>query len=288
MILTLDLGATNIKVALFDTTNNPRLIEQRVVPTNADKGFEAIKQALMDAIAPYADSVCAVSIASAGDVDSEKGVITYATDNLPNMTGFDYVGFVKEKFNLPAVAMNDAHAALLGEIRYGVGCVADRVAMLTLGSGVGGGYCVNGKICATEQNDYARFGHICLYEGGRSCNCGKSGCVERYLSGRALHADAASEGLDGDDLFARFALGSPSHTLFVQKFRSNFQLALDKIYSVCPFEVCIVGGGVVDWIGDAFDKVFEGLNAKIVRAELGNYAGVYGALAHICDKGVCV
>lgn len=286
MILTLDLGATNIKVALFDATNQPKILEQRIVPTNADKGFEAIKAAIDNAVRPFANRISAVAIASAGDIDDERGIITYATDNLPGMTGFDYVGFIKKNYNLSAVVMNDAHAALLGEIRYGVGNVGKRTVMLTLGSGVGGGYSIDGKICANEQNDYARFGHICLHEGGKPCNCGKLGCVEQYLSGRALHAEAALQGVDGAGLFARFASGSTEHNEFVQKMRCEFQLALDKINAVCPFDACIVGGGVVDWIGDAFDKVFEKLGYKIVRAALGNHAGVYGALANACDKGV--
>lgn len=286
MILTLDVGATNIKVALFDTKETPKIAEQTVVPTNADKGFEAICLSLKTAINSFADKASAVAIASAGDVDSDAGVITYATGNLPGMTGFDYKKFVLENFRLPATAINDAHAALLGEVRYGVGNVGKRVVMLTLGSGVGGGYCVNGKICATQENDFARFGHICLEKNGRHCNCGKDGCVECYLSGRALHKDALLQGVDGDDLFTKFAQNSVPYVRFVQNFRNNFQLALEKINEMSPFDVCIVGGGVVDWIGDNFNAVFDGMNKKIVRAALGNLAGVYGALAHFCDKGV--
>lgn len=286
MILALDIGATNIKVALFDTKNLPKIAEQAVVPTNAVKGFDAICDSVKKAIGLFADKASAVAIASAGDVDSDKGVITYATGNLPGMTGFDYPKFVWQNFRLHATALNDAHAAILGEVRYGVGNVGKRIAMLTLGSGVGGGYCVDGKICATKQNDFARFGHICLHPNGRFCNCGKSGCVESYLSGRALHKDAAQQGVDGADLFEKFLQGSAKHVSFVQNFCKTFQLALDKINNVAPFDVCIVGGGVVDWIGDGFDDVFGKMNKKVVRAALGNLAGVYGALAHMCDKGV--
>lgn len=286
MILALDVGATNIKVALFDTKNLPKIAEQAIVPTNAEQGFDAICASLKKAIGLFADKAAAVAIASAGDVDCDAGVITYATGNLPGMTGFDYKKFVWENFRLPATALNDAHAALLGEVRYGVGNVGKRVAMLTLGSGVGGGYCVDGKICATAENDFARFGHICLHPNGRPCNCGKSGCAEGYLSGRALHLDAAQQGVDGADLFEKFQQGSPKHVLFVQNFCRNLQLALDKIDQIAPFDVCIVGGGVTDWIGDAFDEVFGKTNKKIVRAALGNSAGVFGAVAHMCDKGV--
>lgn len=285
MILALDVGATNIKVALFDTDSGTVLTERKIVPTNAVHGFSAIKSAIYGAIEPYAGVVSFVAVASAGDIN-ERGIVTYATENLPGMTGFDYVKFVADSFSLPATALNDAQAALLGEIRYGVGNIANRTIMLTLGSGVGGGYCVDSKLCSSAQNDYARFGHIVLRPGGRECNCGKKGCIEVYLSGRALHADAAKRGIDGDELFAKYLFGSPERVLFVQDFQRNFQLALDKINDVCPFEACIVGGGVVDWIGSAFDNVFEPINTRIVKAVLGNYAGVYGALAYCLDKEV--
>ncbi len=285
MILTLDVGATNIKVALFDRKTK-KIVRQIIVPTNAMLGHQGVLNALNAAISPFATVAQAVAIASAGDVDANSGIVTFATDNLPGMTGFNYPQFVWENYCLPAVAINDAHAALLGEVNFGVGNVGKRIVMLTLGSGVGGGYCVDGKICSTRENDFARFGHICLEQNGRHCNCGKDGCVECYLSGRALHKDAAMCGMDSDDLFAKFAQNSAPHVQFVQNFRNNFQLALGKINEISPFDVCIVGGGVVDWIGDNFNAVFDGMNKKVIRAALGNLAGVYGALAHLENKGV--
>ena len=82
-----------------------------------------------------------------------------------------------------------------------------RVVMLTLGSGVGGGYYANGEIVSNKENDYGRFGHICLEENGRECTCGKRGCIEMYLSGRAIHRDADKMGIDGADIFRKYLAG---------------------------------------------------------------------------------
>ena len=119
-----------------------------------------------------------------------------------------------------------------------------RVAMLTLGSGVGGGYYTDGMIVANEQNDFGRFGHVCIEEGGRECTCGKLGCNEMYLSGRAIHRDAVAMGIDGPDIFEKYALGDEKHVEFVARFRENLKITLDKVMRVSPFDICIIGGGV--------------------------------------------
>ena len=167
------MGATEIKVAPMTRKENEILMGKVArFPTNASLGKEGIVSALHAAISSLvSEDTEAVAIASAGDIDVNTSVITYATENLPGMIGFDFKEFCKNDFNLPARAINDAHAALLGEMVYGVGKEYQdkRVAMLTLGSGVGGGYYADGRIVATPDNDFGRFGHICLEDSGREC-----------------------------------------------------------------------------------------------------------------------
>lgn len=279
MVICIDLGATNVKVALFDEKNDLiKGVEQ--IPTNADCGKDGVLRALKQATELYlSPSVGRIAVSSAGTIDSEAKKIVYATDNLPGMTGFDYGAFFADNYGLPVSVANDAHAALLGEINFGAAKsrLSERVIMITLGSGVGGAYAVNGKIVASEQNDYARFGHICLHLDGNACTCGKSGCAETYLSGRAIHRDLANAGL-GDDVFRQYLCGDRAAKRFVDGFKSDFKLLLDKIQIVCPFDACVVGGGVADWMDCAFGPIFGDISEQIVKAELGNAAGVYGAL----------
>lgn len=284
MTICIDMGATEIKVAPI-TENENEIVVGKVnkFPTNASLGKEGIVKALRDAIASLYDAnVDGVAIASAGDIDTNTSVITYATENLPGMIGFDFAELCHREFGLPAKAINDAHAALLGEMVYGIGkkYLDKRVIMLSFGSGVGGGYYANGEIVANEENDFGRFGHICLKENGIQCTCGKKGCIEMYLSGRAIHRDAAQMGIDGPDIFERYALGEKAYVAFVEKLRADLKASLDKVMAVSPFDVCIIGGGVADWMGAYFGSITGALGYEIVRAELGNSAGVYGAYAH--------
>jgi glucokinase len=284
MTICIDMGATEIKVAPI-TQNENEIIVGRVerFPTNASLGKEGIVSALRDAVRSLAgEGADAVAIASAGDIDVNTSIITYATENLPGMIGFDFKEFCDREFGLPARAINDAHAALLGEMVYGVGKEYQdkRVAMLTLGSGVGGGYYADGNIVATPENDYGRFGHICLEENGRECTCGKLGCIEMYLSGRAIHRDAAAMGIDTPDIFDRYAAGEEKNVEFVRVLRENLKTSLDMVMAVSPFDICIIGGGVADWMGDHFSSIMKDLGYDIIRASLGNSAGIYGAHAH--------
>ncbi len=278
------MGATEIKVAPITKKDDAIFVgDVQRFPTNASLGKEGITEALSAAISSlYSPEVDGIAIASAGDIDTESSVITYATDNLPGMIGFDFAEFCKKEFNLPARAINDAHAALLGEMVYGAGkeYLDKRVAMLTLGSGVGGGYFTKGRIVANEENDFGRFGHICLVNDGILCTCGKRGCAEMYLAGRAIHRDAAEWGIDGPDIFSKYSEGVEKNVEFVKRFRRDLQTTLYKISQINPFDVCIVGGGVADWMQEHFDSIMNDLGYKIIRASLGNSAGIYGAYAH--------
>ena len=278
------MGATEIKVAPIKRSENKLIVgELNKFPTNASLGKEGIVDALYRAISSLnGEDADGVAIASAGDIDVNTSVITYATENLPGMIGFDFAKFCKEKFNLPAKAINDAHAALLGEMVYGAGekYQDKRVVMLTLGSGVGGGYYAGGEIVSNEENDFGRFGHICLENDGRLCTCGKRGCVEMYLSGRAIHRDADALGIDGADIFEKYGKGEPKNVEFVNVLRANLKKSLDLVMQVSPFDVCIIGGGVADWMEEHFYSITDGLGYNIIRASLGNSAGFYGAYAH--------
>lgn len=278
MKICLDLGATEIKAAPVD--NGKLLGNVAKIPTCADMGKDGILCALRKAVQTFLrDDVKSVAVASAGNIDSDRKLITYATENLPGMTGFDFADFFLKNFGLPCTVLNDAHAALLGEMYFGSGrrFFGKCVVMLTLGSGVGGAYFRDGRIVSNEANDFCRFGHICLVPNGAKCTCGKLGCAEMYLSGRALHKRAAQLGVDSPDVFAKASVGEERCALFVHDFRQNLRQTLQKTEKICPFDVCIIGGGVTNWLGESFEQATADLGYDIVRAELGNEAGVFGA-----------
>lgn len=280
MILAVDLGATNIKAARFDDGLN-KLSGTAVIPTCAENGREGIVRALKEAVRLMGGGADRLAVSSAGDVDPVRGRITYATENLPGMTGFDFKSFGREFF-LPVSALNDAQAALLGEVYCGAGKGrgGQRIAMLTLGSGVGGAYFADGALACNQGNGYARYGHITLRKGGRVCTCGKRGCVETYLSGRAIHSAAARLGIDGGDIFERCAAGEERYVKFVNVIKGDLKAALKKVCAVTPFDFAIIGGGVADWFGPMFENIVNDTGYTVVKAALGNDAGMYGACVH--------
>jgi predicted NBD/HSP70 family sugar kinase len=105
-----------------------------------------------------------------------------------------------------------------------------------------------------------------------------------YLSGRAIHRDAAKLGIDGPDIFEKYGCGESKNVEFVERLRQDLKKSLDLVMQVSPFDVCIIGGGVADWMAEHFFTITEGLGYPIIRASLGNSAGIYGAFAHYIKK----
>ena len=307
MVLCIDLGATKIKGALME---NGTVYVWREVPTDAaspatiEAGLAALTDSLLRTEIPAEISnsghgtestrkalraVTSVGIASAGDVDPKTGVVTYATGNLPGFSGFDFVRFFQTHYGLACRAVNDAQGALLGEVFYGAGqdFSGQNIAMLTLGSGVGGAYFSDGRIVNDPGIDFARFGHLCLTEGGRACNCGRSGCIEQYVSGRALNRMTEAAGLAAQELFDAVRAGNPAARRVLDDYLDLLSLAVGRVLKTVPAELLILGGGVTEGVGELMDDFLAAQPIHTVRAVLGNRAGVYGAFclteARECD-----
>lgn len=307
MVLCIDLGATKIKGALME---NGTVYVWREVPTDAaspatiEAGLAALTDSLLRMEIPAEKSnsghgtesprkamraVTSVGIASAGDVDPKTGVVTYATGNLPGFSGFDFVRFFQTHYGLACRAVNDAQGALLGEVFYGAGqdFSGQNIAMLTLGSGVGGAYFSDGRIVNDPGIDFARFGHLCLTEGGRACNCGRSGCIEQYVSGRALNRMTEAAGLAAQELFDAVRAGNPAARRVLDDYLDLLSLAVGRVLKTVPAELLILGGGVTEGAGELMDDFLAAQPIHTVRAVLGNRAGVYGAFclteARECD-----
>lgn len=275
MKVCVDLGATNIKCGLV---KDGVLLRSSSVPTVTTRGLEGIVASLKDAIDLFmGEEVRAVCISSAGKIDAERGKVIFATENLPGYTGFDIRGWVWETYALPCVALNDGLSALLGEIAYTDEYKQKRMVMLTFGSGVGGAYAVNGVLKADESNDHAHFGHYIIVENGEECNCGKRGCMEQYLSGRGINRQAQVLGIGKDQIFAEKAKGNPQAVALFERLRGYLVQGLQAIEKTSPFDICILGGGVVDGMGAEFDNFVKDLGYDIRRAKAGNSAGMLGA-----------
>jgi glucokinase len=182
-----DVGGTKIAAGLVDEDGAVRATTRRDTPsTDPDKIEEAISDVVRDLAADR--DVEAVGLAAAGLVDADRSTVLFA----PNLAWRrePLREAVEKRCGLPVVVENDANAAAWGEARFGAGRGEDYVVMLTVGTGLGGGIVVDGRMYRGRNGIAAEFGHITVEEGGRRCGCGSRGCWERYASGTALVREA--------------------------------------------------------------------------------------------------
>jgi len=188
----IDLGGTFIKFNLVDEDGRPTETFQLPTPgTVAEvvKQMAAGARQAMESGGAATGDVLGAGIGSPGPLDIEAGIVL-ATPNIEGMNNVPLRDMVSEELGLPVVLENDANAAAYGEFICGAGRTAGDMVMLTLGTGVGGGVVVDGKLLHGAHGMGAELGHIIVQPGGRLCGCGQIGCLEQYASATFLAKNA--------------------------------------------------------------------------------------------------
>ncbi|MGD8454223.1 MAG: ROK family protein [Phycisphaerae bacterium] len=200
----LDLGGTNIKGGLCGRDGTLRAM--RSVDTEADRGFDhvmgrmaGVVDTLLDEAGLSREDIHAVGVGSPGPLSHKDGII-YRAPNLPGWINIPLRDLFSAAIHLPVVLENDGNAAAFGEYLAGAGRNAGSMVMLTLGTGIGGGIVLDGKLWRGVDDAAAEIGHIVVVPGGRLCPCGQAGCFERYGSANAV----------GERLIEALAAGEPS------------------------------------------------------------------------------
>jgi glucokinase len=308
----IDLGGTFIKFGLTDTGHRP--VCKLQLPTPIQDGPEAViaqmargSRQTLEAAGIDPGQVVGVGIGSPGPLSLREGTIL-ATPNLPGMNGFPIRRKLAQALGLPVTLENDANAAALGEYVAGAGRDVEDLVMLTLGTGLGSGIVLGGKIIHGSSEMGGELGHLIVEPGGEQCGCGQRGCLERYCSAtylarhamERLEAGAGTGGelerrwkeksvVDGRDINEARKLGDP---LAAQVWdRGAYYLALGCV-NVCrmldPSRI-VIGGGLVKAGEDLMAPVREHfahqhwtqtkIRTEITAASLGNDAGLIGAAA---------
>lgn len=280
-ILGIDIGGTTIKGGLVA---DGKVSGYRNVPTCAKEGRAGITRQLLQLIGEIGGSD-PVGISTAGRVDPERGVVTYATDNLPGWTGFDLKTFVQERTGRQTVVINDAVAALLGEVHFGAARGYRDVVMITIGTGIGSAVLRGGEIPSDPDDEGGWLGHLTYVEDGRPCTCGKRGCLETYISATALKRDLESQGFS-TRLDGAFASEDKRVKAIIDGFLDRLSDAVLKISDRYRPELVVIGGGVVEmkerWWEAFLDRL--GGQVAVAPAELGNDAGIMGAAYFMQSK----
>lgn len=305
-VIGVDIGGTSIKAGLVD---HKGCISFPVrIPTTASGGRETIAAAVIQAIDHVLISTreagmnpAGIGIASAGAIDVEQGTVFAATENLPGWTGFALREFVEGKFGLPAYVENDAHAAALAAMFFGPARSLKSFAAITIGTGVGGGFAVNGQLVRGRHGFAGNFGHLTIRPRGRDCTCGRQGCLEAYVSAAALATEyrqrCGPARCDGDAADSELAIA------IAELARKQDPIALEAYSALAEYlaegianlsnvldpEAVFVSGGLVEgqtwFIKDVEKRVEKLLHFGSLRrphiqiSPGGHQAGMLGAAA---------
>ena len=303
-----DLGGTTVKLGLFETNCN--LIEKWEIPTRTGNHGENllpdIAEAMLRKLSEKGidkDQVEGVGMGVPGAVVNDRFVKPCV--NLEQWGGFDVAEALEALCGFPAKIVNDANAAALGEMGAGGGKGRKNVVFVTLGTGVGGGVIVDGKLLAGVHGAGGEIGHIKVKDTHDTpCGCGKRGCLEQYSSATGIvnetkkflaSSDVPSklrelETITAKDIFDLAKAGDAVALAQVEEMTRLLGKALAAVSCVCDPQVIVLGGGVSragSIITDNVAKWFREYAfpasecTEFALAELGNDAGIYGGVQMI-------
>lgn len=306
--LGIDLGGTFIKGGIVDDAG--KILLRDKVPTESEMGADVVVanivtlcKSLMDKADLSVSELVGVGVGVPGTADSERGEVTYA-NNL-GWKNFPIADQLSEELGLPVKIVNDASAAALGESKFGCGKGYRHSVMITLGTGVGGGLLLDGKLFEGNRSAGAELGHVVVVAGGEPCTCGRRGCLEAYASATALIRDT-KRAMEKNPESRLWEIGSldavTGKTAFdyldkdesarevVEHYIEMLGVGIVNIANLIRPEVIILGGGIchegerlIRPLQEMLDREIHGGDigpaVKIVTAELGNDAGLLGAAA---------
>jgi glucokinase len=286
-----DLGGTNLRIAAVDEQG--QLVEKTTLGTQVSLGRERVIHDMCESIQQLmrkhgtSSKLLGIGIGIPGIIDIETGVSRGAV-NLPGWANFPVRSEIEHRLQTQVVLGNDAHVAALGEKWLGAGRAVDDMAMLTLGTGVGGGLVLNGKIWHGMKGMAGEFGHFTVEPEGHPCGCGNRGCLEQYASATAVVRMAREAIARGAPRLAQAVeLGSRAiYDLAIQGDEDARQIfrrvgwalgiVLSSLVNGLNLPMYVIGGGAASaW--DAFaPSMFEELRSRSV---------VYAATAPVLRDG---
>ncbi len=303
----IDLGGTNIAVGIV--TEEGKIVKKTSTPTGAERPFEEIFQDMADCIHALLEEtgisqneIRSIGIGTPGCLDTKKGMLIFA-GNFKYGTLVNYRELMKKHFDLPVYIGNDANAAALAEARVGAARGAQSAVMVTLGTGVGGGIVLDGKIYEGFLSSAGELGHIVIVHDGEQCTCGRKGCWEAYASVTALVRQTKEamkknpdsimnctpmEQVNGRTSFDAAKKGDKAALAVVEQYQEYIADGLANIANILNPEVTVIGGGICkegDYllkpVNEKMQKRVFGTGLlperKMVVAQLGNDAGIIGA-----------
>ena len=304
----IDIGGMTVKGIIIDENGN--IASQDSIETGKRDGGQSLCANICTLIDRLITSINAnisdfagIGIGCPGMIDSTGGNVVFA-GNL-ELRDFPLAKTISDKTGLPVKITNDANAAALGEAKFGAGKHYSDSILITLGTGVGGGIVIGGKLFEGNKSAGTEVGHMVIVEDGEQCTCGRKGCFERYASASSLMKNTRSamsvnrnskmwekytlETVSGKTPF-EFADTDVTAKIVVDNYIRYLACGIINLANIFRPEVVMLGGGVSEQ-GDKLTlplqhilekQIFAGMDyapVKIVKATLGSKAGAFGAAA---------
>jgi fructokinase len=279
----IDLGGTKTEGILLDNSLNT--IERKRLPTPKNSYQEIIKtiQYLVNDLSRDIEDFT-LGICTPGAISKKTGFLK--NSNTQCLIGKPLKEDLEKKLDKKISIENDANCFTISEATMGVAKNNSFVFGVILGTGVGGGIVIDGKIHHGRTNIAGEWGHHTLHQNGKKCYCGKKGCVETYISGPAL--EKRWEEMTGKNQLLPEIVKDYENSKFLQwrqEFLDNFGTGLANVVDILDPDVIVLGGGLSnieflysDGIKNVYDKVFSDLvDTPILKNNLGDSAGVFGA-----------
>ncbi len=317
-VIGIDVGGTNLRGALV--TTDGKIINRMKIASDADKGIDAVIDNLVRLIKSIGggEKVSAVGFGIPGIIDFKAGIITQAP-NICNVNNYPIRENLRARLGdaIPVIIENDANCAAVGEWWMGAAKDVGSLVMITLGTGVGGGIVLDGKLWRGADGMGGEVGHMTIYPGGPKCNCGNFGCLEVYSSATGIRRMVRETLSDPDtktairelvndedpgrmpEVVMKAALEGDRAALGIwEQFGTALGIGMASLVNILNVEMIVIGGGVSQAWEMFIDRALAELKRRALRAPaervrvmksvLGDDEGIIGAsyLALNAGKGL--
>ena len=299
MILSIDIGGTAVKMGLVDHAGAIHARQE------ASVCFDHYQTPILTTVIREAQAFLAresaqiegIGVSATGQVDDRAGAVIGTNGKIPHYEGAQIKRDMEAAFGVPVFALNDANAAALGECFAGRAKGVQNVLMVTLGTGVGGGIVLGGKIFGGTRGIAGELGHFTLYQDGPRCPCGKRGCFESYAATTALvrrAKEATGEAdMNGRIVFSRAADGDQAMLAVLSAWIDDIAAGISGLVHIFNPQMVLIGGGVSAQeallIAPLRERVLRSVMPRFAEclqleaATLGNDAGMIGAARFYLD-----
>ena len=280
----IDLGGTKIEGVLVD--EEFQVIERKRVPTNQNNGYESILETIQNLVSDLKknNEKTSIGVCTPGALSKESGLIK--NSNTKCLIGKDLKNDLEKILDQEISIENDANCFALAEARLGAAKNHETVFGVIMGTGVGGGLVIDGKIHTGRTNIAGEWGHHCIKPNGNECYCGRKGCVETYISGPALEKkwnQLTNQNTSVPDIIKNSQ--ENAYKTWKNEFLENFGLSLANVIDIIDPDAIVLGGGLsnIPFLYDegkdlVYQNVFsDTVDTPILQNQLGDSAGVFGA-----------